>query len=123
MEQDYPFVSRLKLLRPTAATVDPIAAAFVAGRQSAKGPARFWRGASVLCLVLCGVLWVTLGHRAERVPATVAPVLARNFNEPMPVLSEESEFRLERAVLEHGVDGLGPGHSMTIERVDVPGSL
>jgi hypothetical protein len=91
--------------------VDPVAAAFAAGRRSARGQVRVWRSAAVVMfLVGAGTRVVPLsGGGAGTSREAVAPtVVVRDRSPGMPAepLSEQSLFVVQQAVVERGIDGL-----------------
>jgi hypothetical protein len=112
MEEQDPLESALKSLAPSAARIDPLAAAFEAGRSTAARRTRVWQGATALSLALCGAAWFgPMGQNNQTVPPgnpTVA-VVARAELGPV---SDESVLYLQEVVLRRGLDGL--------PRLDVP---
>jgi hypothetical protein len=95
--------SALRSLTPIASTIDPISAAFEAGRQSQARVTRLWRGTGIAVVLATVTLNLTslLPHRArpER-PQDLARVVAP-AQQP-PELSEQSVLRLREVVLDRG---------------------
>jgi hypothetical protein len=99
--------SAMRSLSPSAARIDPIAAAFTAGRRSSQRPMRIWRAAAVLMLLMGAGSWLAPARRNP-------PVQPRGFSEPAVAiqpapaepLAAESMQVLEQTVREKGLDGL-----------------
>jgi hypothetical protein len=97
----------MRSLSPSATRIDPIAAAFAAGRRSGQRPMHLWRAAAVLMLLVSAGSWLAPARRN----AIVQP---QQFSEPavaiQPSRSEplaaESMQVLEQTVREKGLDGL-----------------
>lgn len=58
----------LKTLRPTAARIDPVAAAHAAGRRSARGRLRAWQAAAAVAALAAGGAWLALNSRGPIAP-------------------------------------------------------
>jgi len=119
MENQDRLAEQLKSLMPLASKADPIAAAFAAGRRSGKRQARIWQATSALTILFCGIIWIS------------RPVVPNSESQPQFMLtaestiplSDESELKMERAVLDRGIDALPPVQSMTILRTNTNNSL
>jgi hypothetical protein len=106
--------SALRSLAPAAANVDPVAAAFDAGRRSAGRQVRWWRSAAAVLLLLGAGSWmIPFAHRETDVTRPESPggstlVMHKQPKTPAPVqpLPDESLLMLEQVVREKGVDGL-----------------
>ncbi|HEX3602431.1 MAG TPA: hypothetical protein VHU84_19915 [Lacipirellulaceae bacterium] len=98
----------LMSLAPMATRLDPMAAAFAAGRISARREVRMWRAAAAALAVLAAGTWVLPSVRNEvavmrvGIPAKIASSPA------MPPLPEQSMAVLRKTIWEKGVDGLTP---------------
>jgi hypothetical protein len=104
----------LRSLPAAHAPLDPVAAAFTAGRRSAERPLRLWRSAAALLLL------TTIAPHALRTPpstpgrgeggyATVAPPRILQVATPATP-SPHSLLMLQKSLHEHGIDGLPPSH-------------
>src|SRR5205823_8945410 len=80
----------LKSLLPTSASIDPIAAAFSAGRRSATIPLRTWQSAAAAMLLIAAAAWMTRFAAAPTRPApgvspsSVTIVLPSAPDRPLP---------------------------------------
>jgi hypothetical protein len=109
----------MKSLSPTAARIDPITAAFAAGRRSAQRPMHLWRASAVLMLLLSAGSWFAPARRN-------APVRPREFSEPAVAiqaspaepLAAESMQLLEQTVREKGLDGLPAANIPAVHEVN-----
>ena len=96
----------LKSVRPAGGNVDAVAAAFVAGRRSARLDVRMWKAAAVMALCVgVGSRYVTFGERQARPSESHEAVVASGYSPPAAV-SEQSVLWLQRAVGERGLAGL-----------------
>lgn len=104
----------LRSLAPTAAHVDPIGAAFEAGRRSTRRQVRLWRSATAASLVVLAVASVI---PTGPVGVTRAPIIAEHAAPTSPhairpvsfarePVAEHSLVMLQAAIREHGVSGL-----------------
>jgi hypothetical protein len=80
----------LRSLRPTAARINPVAAALAAGRRTAPDRLRFWpMAAAAAAVVIGGGAWLTLALRApmqdrvERHAIVIEPNLAADDQSPL----------------------------------------
>src|SRR5438477_10615615 len=64
--------SALKSLAPAMARVDPVAAAFIAGRRSSQFQVHVWRAAAAIILLIGAVAVLMPPMRSSTVPALVA---------------------------------------------------
>jgi hypothetical protein len=103
----------MKSLSPIAARIDPIAAAFAAGRRSGHKHIYLWRATAVLMLLVGAGSWLAPARRN----VVVQP---HEFSEPavalQPPPAAESLQVLQRTVLEKGLDGL-PAENIPAVRV------
>jgi hypothetical protein len=90
---------QLKSLHPASTHVDPIAAAYAAGRRSARRQTRIWQCTAAAAVIICGFLAVPPQHLSK--PSELSITMAA-----MPPLSDQSVFVLQQMALEHGVDNL-----------------
>jgi hypothetical protein len=98
----------LKSLSPAVGRIDPISAAFSAGRQSSQGQIVWLRSVTALCLVAGTISWLlpvknpairridVVQFVAQTIPVTTPP-------QPM---SAQSLVMLQNAVRDKGLDGL-----------------
>ena len=96
----------LKSVRPVDAHVDPVAAAFAAGRRSAENNLRVWKAAAVLALFVgMGSMFLIPTSRHVPAPADVRqPVFVTSYK-PAPV-PDQSVAALQQAMAERGLAGL-----------------
>jgi hypothetical protein len=98
----------LKTLKPTPARVDPVAAAFAAGRRSALRPLRVWQSIAAAVLVAGTATSLLSLHRDAMNPPTVKPVIVQS-SEPLPSaqpMSAQSLLALQATVSRDGIDAL-----------------
>ena len=102
----------LKSVVPAVARVDPVAAAFAAGRRSARPRVHFWQAAAVLALAIgIGSRFIPAGREAIFDPSSVGPGLAIRHTPPAAEpISDQSLLMLQRAVQKNGLDGLPRAH-------------
>lgn len=120
------FEAALTRLRPVPCGADAMAAAFEAGRRSARAPLRIWRAVAAVLAIGLGASWfVPVSMVPSRPPAlgSVAviphPISVSPDSSPEPAVGSESSpyaySNLRRAVLDRGVDALpappDAGHS------------
>lgn len=100
------FEETLRSTTPSAARLDPLAAAFAAGRKSGQHQVQLWRSTTAVAILLgVGALFLPAGHPHTNPPAEFrGPVVAASY-EPAPV-SDQSLIALQEAVRERGLDGL-----------------
>jgi hypothetical protein len=105
----------LRSLAPASARVDPVAAAFDAGRRSTARQVQLWQSATVvLLLVGAGSWFIPAGRRGAglptpEVPGSVAVIpahLPAAQAAPVQPLPDESLLMLQQLVRDKGVDGL-----------------
>jgi hypothetical protein len=97
----------LRSLNPAAARIDPIAAAFAAGRRSGQRPMRIWRAAAVLMLLISAGSWLAPERRNTAIPPQQfsEPAVAIQPSPPEPLAAESLQV-LQETVREKGLDGL-----------------
>ena len=114
----------LRNLSPKMAKVDPIAAAFSAGRRSANHRLHVWQSAVAAMLLVNVGLWFAPIHRpAAPTISQVQPVGIFQPTPPSSPLSEQSIAVMEQRVLEHGVDALPVTHIPAQQPVRLRDSL
>ena len=98
----------LKTLKPAAARVDPVAAAFDAGRRSALRPLRVWQSIAAMFLVAGSATAVLSFHRDVITPPAAAPVIAEESQQlpPAQPISAQSWLALQATVSRNGIDAL-----------------
>jgi hypothetical protein len=103
----------LRSLAPRAPRVDPVAAAFDAGRRSSRRHVQLWRSAAAALLLIAGGSWlIPIGRRGADVTRPVSPgstlVIHMRPLQPAPAqpLPDESLIMLQQAMREKGLDGL-----------------
>jgi hypothetical protein len=96
----------LRSVAPTAVRVDPVSAAFAAGKASGRRQVWFWRTASVL--ILAGGIGVRLIPGRDVVPSDRSgPIVVVQRGAPeAPAFGDQSVMMLQRAMDRHGADGL-----------------
>jgi hypothetical protein len=105
----------LRSLAPAPARVDPVAAAFNAGRRSAGRQVHLWRSAAAFLLLLSAGSWLvplsrkgSSGVTPPEPAGSLAVIPTRSQVPPTPAqpLPEESLIMLQQAVRDKGLDGL-----------------
>jgi hypothetical protein len=121
---DSGFESALKSVMPIAAKVDPIAAAFAAGRRSSQRTLRAWQSAAAAMFLLAGGSWAmrfatvpprTSSAVVAELPATSAP----RTQAP----GEQTLIMLQRAVDDRGIDGLPASPLPSVRPIQMNGML
>ena len=103
----------LKSLRPRATRLDPVAAAYCAGQQSAHREVRRWRVATAAVALLGAGTWLLpMGQNLSRQKRVLVPVVAAVSPEMRPV-PDQSLIVLRKIVWEKGVDNLAAGATGT----------
>jgi hypothetical protein len=99
--------SAMKSLSPSAARIDPVAAAFTAGRRSGQRPMHLWRAAAVLMLLVSAGSWFAPARRnvAVQPQQFSEPAVAIQPSPPEPLAAESLQV-LQETVREKGLDGL-----------------
>jgi hypothetical protein len=98
----------LRSLTPTATRLDPISAAYSAGRRSARSEVRRWRFATAAVALLGAGTWLLpVGQNLSGEKQVHVPVIAALSPEMRPV-PDQSMIVLRKIVWEKGVDGLAP---------------
>ena len=98
----------LKSLSPVATRLDPVSAAYEAGRRSVQSQVRVWRAAAAaLALVGAGSWLFPNGQNQVAVQQVQVPTVVTVSRESAP-MSEQSMVMLRKAIWEKGVDGMSP---------------
>jgi hypothetical protein len=119
---DQVLAAALKSVAPAAVSIDPVAAAFIAGRSNARKQNRLWQGTALLAVALCCAGWLKPPAQSDR-PTThdtgsnTAVVSATE--QSIGPISPLSALSLQRAVLEHGMAGLPPVEVSSNQPVNV----
>jgi len=114
--------SALRSLAPAAAGIDPIAAAFAAGRRSGGGQIRAWRSVAVLTLLIAGMGWaISIGHKAALAPRelTENTTALRSPEIPAEAPAPESLLALQEIVREKGLDALPSASIPSVQVVNI----
>jgi hypothetical protein len=98
----------LRSVAPAAVRLDPVSAAFAAGKASGRRQARFWR--ALVAIVLAGGIAMRL-LPAGRVNVETSPdrpdsVLVLQQQSPEVSMPDASVLMLQRAINDRGADGL-----------------
>jgi hypothetical protein len=98
----------LMTIAPCAARLDPVAAAFEAGRRSQRRQANLWRSAAAALLLAGLALWmfpnrVVPPAQQDRTGSTIA---SRQSTAPAEPLADQSLLMLQAVVREGGLDRL-----------------
>jgi hypothetical protein len=114
---DHELESAMKSLSPMATRIDPIAAAFAAGRRSGRGHIQLWRAAAVLMLLIGAGSWLAPVRQSVVVqPDDLSePTIA--IQQPPPPPAAESMQVLEQTVREKGLDGLPAANIPAVHEV------
>jgi hypothetical protein len=97
-----------KSLSPVATRLDPVSAAYEAGRRSVRSQVRVWQAAAaVLTLVGAGLSLVPREQPFVAVEKGRVPTVVAVSRESAP-MSEQSVVMLRKAIWEKGVDGMSP---------------
>ena len=97
----------LRSIAPTAAGIDPVAAAFAAGRHSARFQVHLWRSAAAILLLIGVIAALMPSMRAAQAPA---PLAVQTHAPAAATLSSQSMLALQQGVREKGLAGLAPVH-------------
>jgi ferric-dicitrate binding protein FerR (iron transport regulator) len=119
MQNDDEFSRDLKSLIPQSAGIDPIAAAFAAGKRSARRQIRGWQVSCLIAVLGAAMLWTGRSAPVQSQPTMAIVATA----ESRPPLSDASAIMMEQAALANGTDALPEWHSLTLTQSDKPNSL
>jgi hypothetical protein len=109
---DQEFEAALSSLAPMEVQIDPVAAAYSAGRRSARRQVRTWQSAAAMMLVVSAAMWVAPVARDGMVlgpSQATTPFAGRSERATQLVavpFASQSFVALQAAMREHGVDGL-----------------
>jgi hypothetical protein len=105
-EDDRELEGMLRSLAPRSAQMNPLAAAFDAGRISQQSRVRAWRSVAVLMLLVGAAGWVLqLPHQINSSSRNGSVVMVR-ATPPVSPLPDHSLLMIQQAVGERGVDAL-----------------
>jgi hypothetical protein len=112
----------MKSLSPSATRIDPVAAAFDAGRRSSQKYVRLWRAAAVFILLIGAGSWLAPARHITVVrPHEVSePAIALQPSQPP---AAESLQALQQTVSEKGLDGLPAANVPTVHILRVEDSF
>jgi hypothetical protein len=115
---DEEVVEALRSVAPAAVRIDPLAAAFAAGRQSAENQLVRWRALAATLLVAGSAAWLLpareYGADANRPQPTIASQISDNR---MPETHAQSLVSLQHAVYRYGI------HSLPATNIPRAGSI
>lgn len=109
--------SALRSLVPAARRIDPIAAAFAAGRGSGRRQLHLWQAGAVLMLLIGAGSWLAPARHGAVVQSHDLPeptVALRPPPPPAEPLAAESLQALQETVREKGLDGLPAANIPTV---------
>ncbi len=93
----------LKSLAPAAARIDPIGAAFEAGRRSVRSQVRVWRAATAAAILIGIGSWVLSVGPGIGTHVPVVAITVPSISQPLP---PQSLFMLQAAYRDKGLAGL-----------------
>jgi len=108
-ESELKLAEALKSLEPAASRMDPIAAAFTAGRRCGRRRERAWGAAAIVCAVLAICPRLMPGGKSPLPAHPASSWTVSAVAEPLPS-SDVSALQLDRDVLDHGLAGLPAAH-------------
>lgn len=111
--------SALKSVAPKSVRVDAVAAAYAAGRRSARRQARFWQVAAALLFLATSVSWLAPARHAADVAINYSASSPVEPRHPSPVrpFSNQSLFVLQATVQAKGIDALPPTDVPAVQSV------
>jgi hypothetical protein len=97
----------LRTVTPSAARIDPVAAAFAAGQRSATSQLQRWRAAAAVLLLVSAGSWLlpASDHDSDVERSRVSIALVEPIDS-LPHPSAQSLLALRYAVFQHGIEGL-----------------
>src|SRR5271154_6069830 len=110
MQHEDEFSRDLKSLIPQAARIDPVAAAYTAGRRSARRQMRVWQLGCLIAVLGVGATWAGRSGQIQSSPT----IMSVATSESRPPLSDASAIMMQQAALANGADALPEWHSMTL---------
>ena len=98
----------LQSLAARPGRIDPVAAAFAAGKRSAAKKLNAWRGAACGLLLIAIASWMIPTVHSGKSPQTFEPSTIASHSPPSsaPPMSNQSVLILQQAATQRGVDGL-----------------
>lgn len=98
----------LKSLTPIATRLDPVSAAYEAGRRSVHRQLRIWRAATAALMLVSAGMWLL--PRQQNLVATHQPVLptVAIASPTLAHVDAQSMAMLRKTISEKGVEGLSP---------------
>ncbi len=126
------FEQALKSLRPTAARIDPLAAALAARRRASRRRVRLWQtAAAAITIAATGGVWLALGLRGQGPSRIEAPEVSAGLRfaaivdpdvEPPTMLAYRRALAQSPAEFDELLDqhaAVGPGRDVDVTRVGV----
>ncbi|MGA2585120.1 MAG: hypothetical protein ABSG31_17745 [Tepidisphaeraceae bacterium] len=98
--------SVLKSLVPIAGGIDPVNAAYQAGRRSAGRGVRIWQGTAFVAMAACAFVWLPISKSHEIVPTKL--VAFGNGKALVVPTFDQNSAGEEQAILDRGLDALPP---------------
>jgi hypothetical protein len=96
----------LRSLSPAVANIDPIAAAFTAGRKSSRRQLRLWRSAATLMLLIAvASRLIPTGRNSAVVPSAITDTTVAIHTPPAPPAPQSLQV-LQETIRDKGPDGL-----------------
>lgn len=108
--------SALRSLIPIASSIDPVSAAFEAGRRSQARVTRLWRRTSAAASLVVVVMLTFSSFPSRRTRTDDPQPAMRVASSPDVTLSEQSVLRLRDAVLDRGWGALPVTHGRGVDR-------
>jgi hypothetical protein len=111
--------SALGSLLPAAARIDPIAAAFTAGRRSSGRQLRIWRCAAALILMIAlGSRLIPTGRNSSATPSVRMDTTFAVHTPPEPPAPQSVQV-LQETIREKGLDGLPSGNVPSVQIIRI----
>ena len=106
----------LKTMRPAAARIDPVLAAFSAGQRSARRQVRLWQSAAAFFLMMGVGGWLLNVSTTQVVDRPFDPTIAIVApSAAMQTVPDQSVARLRQAMRDHGINGLPEVHVPAVQ--------
>jgi hypothetical protein len=109
----------LRSLPPATARIDPIAAAFTAGRKSSRRQLRLWRSAATLILLIAvGSRLITTARNSAVAPSDISDTTVAIHTPPAPPAPQSLQV-LQETVREKGLDGLPSADIPSVQIISI----